>query len=313
MSTGAAKIILASWRPGTLKQYNAYTNKFKIFCKKHCLDSSTASCYDGIEFLTELFQQGLGYSAINTARSVLSAIIGLPAQKKFGEDPLVKRFMKGVFQVRPALPKYTEVWDVSHVLNYLDSLGTATEINLKTLTLRLVMLLCILTGQRCQTIHAMTLKGISFGSTCRILVPSVLKQSRPGHHLKPMVFKSYDQSPRLCVVENLRHYISMTKYIRKGEDKLFISYQKPHKAVAKSTVSRWCKEIMSEAGIDIERYGPHSVRAASTSSAKKKGVPLATIMAAAGWSNAKTFKTFYDKNIEKTLDSGINYPEMILK
>ncbi len=102
----------------------------------------------------------------------------------------------------------------------------------------------------------------------------------------------------------------MSKYIRKGEDKLFISYQKPHNAVAKSTIQRWCKRVVS--GIDIERYGPHSIRAASTSSARNDGVPLATIMAAARCINARTFKPFYDKNIEETLDSRISNPEMIL-
>lgn len=308
LSNEATEIIMASWRPGTLKQYNVYVKKFKEFCKKHRLDSSKVSCYDGIEFLTDLFKQGLGYSAINTARSALSAIIDVSDKQTFGEDRLVKRFMKGVFESRPALPKYTDVWDISRVLTYLDSQGITTQLNLKTLTLRLVMLLCILTGQRCQTIHAIELGGISFGDTCRIVIPSLLKQSRSGHHLKPMEFKPYSHNDKLCVVENMKQYIKVTKNIRKKEEKLFISYQKPHKAVSKSTVSRWCKQIMSDAGINVKRFGPHSIRAASTSSARNKGVPLATIMTAAGWSNAATFKKFYSKNVEETL----NYSEMML-
>ena len=31
---------MASWRPGTLKQYNVYVKKFKEFCKKHRLHTS---------------------------------------------------------------------------------------------------------------------------------------------------------------------------------------------------------------------------------------------------------------------------------
>ena len=299
---------MASWRPGTLKQYNVYVKKFRDFCRRRGLDSSKTSCCDGIEFLTELFKQGLGYSAINTARSALSAVIFASDKPTFGEDRLVKRFMKGVFESRPALPKYTDVWDISSVLTYLESLGMTTQINLKTLTLRLVMHLCTLTGQRCQTIHAIELSGIAFGETCRIVIQSLLKQSRPGYHLKPLEFKPYSHNHKLCVIENLRQYIRMTKEIRKKEENIFISYQKPHKAVSKSTVSRWCKQVMSDAGIDVKRFGPHSIRAASTSSARNKGVPLATIMSAAGWSNAGTFQKFYSKNVEKTL----NYSDLIL-
>ena len=36
-----------------------------------------------------------------------------------GTHPLVRRFMKGVFILRPALPRYNVTWDVNIVLNYL--------------------------------------------------------------------------------------------------------------------------------------------------------------------------------------------------
>jgi len=62
---------------------------------------------DGLEFLTSLYRQGLGYSAINTARSVLSAIITLGDKTTFGEHPLVTCFMKGIFELKPSLPRYT--------------------------------------------------------------------------------------------------------------------------------------------------------------------------------------------------------------
>jgi hypothetical protein len=35
---------------------------------------------------------------------------------------LIKRFMKGVFNQRPALPRYQHIWDVNIVLEYLASL-----------------------------------------------------------------------------------------------------------------------------------------------------------------------------------------------
>ncbi len=155
------------------------------------------------------------------------------------------------------------------------------------------MLLLLLSGQRCKTIHCLELKGINMNELhCKIMVPSLLKQSRPGYHLKPLEFEPY-KNKNLCVLSNLRQYICKTKNIRNNEQKLFISYKKPHKHVSKATISRWCKEILFCAGIDVKQFGPHSVRAASTSFAKEKGIPLSTIMEAAGWKNAGTFQKLY--------------------
>ena len=47
-----------------------------------------------IKFLTELFRTGIGYSAINTARSALSSIILLPGGWPVGEHPLFVVFYR---------------------------------------------------------------------------------------------------------------------------------------------------------------------------------------------------------------------------
>ena len=66
-----------------------------------------------------LFCSGLGYSAVNTARSALSSIVTLNDGSKFGGHPLVCRCLKGIYELRTALPKYTQNWDVNIVLHFL--------------------------------------------------------------------------------------------------------------------------------------------------------------------------------------------------
>ncbi|GFN77514.1 recombinase cre [Plakobranchus ocellatus] len=53
--------------------------------------------------------------------------------------------------------------------------------------------------------------------------------------------------------------------------------------------------LLSGKGIDVKIFTAHSTRAASTSGALKAGVPLTTIMSAAGWSQSSTFAKFYKK------------------
>ena len=50
------------------------------------------------------------------------------------------RFLKGVFELKPSLPRYTTIWDVGTVLQYLKTLHPIPEVNLKTLTKKLTML-----------------------------------------------------------------------------------------------------------------------------------------------------------------------------
>ena len=71
--------------------------------------------------------------------------------------------------------------------------------------------------------------------------------------------------------------------------------KKPLHAATLNTLSRWVKSVLGLAGIDISRFGPGSVRAAATSTAKAAGAPIDAIMASAGWSRSTTFSRFYDK------------------
>ena len=87
--------------------------------------------------------------------------------------------MKGIFNDRPALPKYQHTWDINIVLNYLDTLPISS-LDEKQLTLKTVMLLALLSGQRGQTIHVLKQSNIVLTNdrlTC--IIDSMLKTSTP--------------------------------------------------------------------------------------------------------------------------------------
>ena len=60
-----------------------------------------------------------------------------------GQHPLVTRLLKGAFNDRPPLPKYTSTWEVQVVLDYLQSLGENESLSLKQLKWKTVMLLAL--------------------------------------------------------------------------------------------------------------------------------------------------------------------------
>ena len=99
-----------------------------------------------------------------------------------------------------------------------------------------------------------------------------------------------------------------TEQLRGQNKSLFISYVKPFAPVTSSTISRWIKTVMSSAGINVEKYKAHSVRSASSSKVNVACVPIEHILKVAGWSNAKTFAQFYNKELEdssKTFSSAV--------
>ena len=176
------------------------------------------------------------------------------------------------------------------MLGYLRAAAPLRSISLKQLTLNLTMLLCLTTGQRGQTKHKFYVNYIQeMDDRYRITICEKLKQSKPRRHLAPIDLLSFHSDKKLCVVEHLKEYLQRTKRLREDHSQLLISYVKPFKPVSKDTISRWVKQVLESAGININKYSAHSSRAASTSSCKAKGLSLTVIMQSAGWSNSSTF------------------------
>ena len=156
-----------------------------------------------------------------------------------------------------------------------------------------VMLLALLSGQRCQTLHCLSVSSMKMSdSKCVFTVDVLLKQSRKGKHLAPLEFLAFPQNEKLCIVSVLNEYLRMTKEIRGEENKLLLSYQAPHKPVSRNTLARWLRQVLNGAGVDTAQFSTHSSRAASTSAALSSGVPVDVVLRAAGWSSESTFTRF---------------------
>lgn len=271
------------------------------FCAEKHADPMSSSINLILDFLATLFNSGIGYSGINTARSALSSFLMLNGQVSVGNNTLVKRFMRGIFLLKPSLPRYNFTWDVSIFLHYLQTLSN-DSLTLKQMTLKLCALLSLLTAQRLQSIHLIDKRNILFSkSVVKIRIGDLVKQSKPGKHLSEIVLNSYVNKD-LCIVTCLKMYLQMTEHLRGQESRLFISFVAPYKGVSKDTISRWMRTIMTASGIDTSFFKPHSVRSASVSAVSDKGLPLATILRTAGWSNQCTFRKLYNRPI--TVDTG---------
>ena len=105
------------------------------------------------------------------------------------------------------------------------------ELTLKELSYKLVMLpsLALISGQRCQTLHCLSVSSMKMNdSKCVFTVHVLCKQSRKGKHLAPLELLAFPQNEKLCIVSVLKEYLSSTKKIRRKENQLLLSYQQHH-------------------------------------------------------------------------------------
>ena len=253
------------------------------------------------------YRKGLSYSSLNLARSAVSSL-GLKCEGiSIGSHHMVARYLRGVYNLRPPKAKYADVWDTDQVLDYLKGMDQK-NISLKALTQKLAMLIALTNACRIQTLYLLSIKDMKMTENhVTLTLSSLQKHNRPNMNLKPIKLIAFPEEEKLCVVKTFEEYLHRTSRLRQNEQGLFISVRKPHKRVAKSSISRWVKELMTEAGIDTDVYQAHSVRPASASKAKSRNVPIDLIMNTAGWTKESTFARFYDKDISTN-----RYPNAIL-
>ena len=91
------------------------------FVEPSSRQSTASSSVRQIVTVASLFERGLRYDAINTAKSAISAIIEPKHGLTLGSQPLISRFMKVVFRSRSPVPRYEATSDAQVVSSHLAS------------------------------------------------------------------------------------------------------------------------------------------------------------------------------------------------
>lgn len=218
----------------------------------------------------------------------------------------MKRFFKGAYILNPPQPKYETTWDPDIVLRYVETLYPLENLALETLSYKLVTLIALTSAHRMQTISKITITNIyeTENGGIEIRISGKIKTSGLKKFQPILNVPEFKEKPSLCVVKTLKYYIQKTQKLRPPtEDRLFLTWKKPHHGASSQTLSRWVKNTLSKSGIDISRFSSHSTRHASTSAALRAGVNIEVIRATAGWTQkSNVFAKFYNKPLSNHRD-----------
>lgn len=292
----AKKLLI--FEPNSSMKQNSSLKSWWIFCKKYNIDTYEASISYILKFLSESFESGAAYGTINTTRSAFLPLIS----SKIGSDDRIKRFMRGVYCTKPPAPKYNLTRDPGVVLTYLANFYLniyIEDISLEKLTKKVVTILALTTGHRVQTLSLINIKNIKvMNDGIQIYIPDIIKTSKTGS-LQPLLhLKTFENRIEICPVTAVKCYINRTKPLRRGTDKLLLTWKKPHNCASTQTISRWIKTTLHESGIDVNTFTAHSTRHARTSAAKRSGISIDQIQRTAGWSqNSATFARHYNRPV----------------
>ena len=133
-----------------------------------------------------MYTKGCLYSGLYGARSALSHVACIKGFPKLSDHPMISRYLKGIFNRHPPLPKSKQIWDINQVLDYYTNLPDNKELQFKYLVKMLVMLFLILGARSKQALFTINIENIIFADKKVILLPNkTLKYSNPNRPLEP--------------------------------------------------------------------------------------------------------------------------------
>ena len=171
-------------------------------------------------------------------------------------------------------------------------MGENHSLPLKSLSLKLVMLLALTRPSRSHDLFNLDMKYMKFLSDgVEFKSSSLAKQSRPSRPAVPFVFPAFTANKKLCPKEALSEYVSRTESYRNTDPTG--RPDSSHNLISSSSITRWILVMLNLAGIDTCSFKAHSVRSASASAAASAGVTTNQIMETADWSSESVFQRFY--------------------
>ena len=231
-----------------------------------------------LDYLSYLFNLGYEYRTIGCHRSTISAYHEYVDNKPVRQHSHVCALLKGVFNERPPQPRYVFIWDIQTVLDFVKCHWSRCDSSDKALTYKLVILMFFSSASRASAIHHLDVRYMLRTEGKFVFTFHKLRKNWKYRKAPPSLeFCEYAEDRDLCVVTTFNEYIKRTYQWRaeKIHCQLLLSFIQPYVEVSNSTVSRWIKETLKLAGIDISVFKGHSTREVSSSKASKTGLSLA--------------------------------------
>ena len=96
--------------------YESVLKRLKFYALSQNENPYITSIEIVLKFIHDMHNHGCLYSSLCAARSALASVVTIKGFAKLSDYPLLVRYLKGIFNRHPPLPRYMNIWDISLVL-----------------------------------------------------------------------------------------------------------------------------------------------------------------------------------------------------
>ena len=118
-----------------------------------------------------------------------------------------------MFNQRPPAPRYQSVWNVGVVIRHIQSQSQLTDLPLKEVSRRLVVLLALSNASRTSDLHALDLRFRQFTPEWVTFRIPVLTKTRRSGPPKEAFFAKFADDEAVCPVQTLKFYKEKNDYV----------------------------------------------------------------------------------------------------
>ena len=141
--------------------------------------------------------------------------------------------MKEILRQNPAFSRYKEIWDIDLVLKYLISLPGNPELDLKTISRKLSILLAITASTLSSEIVRFDTRFMQFRNDGVIFQLPGLSKTQSDCTPKEVFYANFNENKKLCIVSSLESFLQITSKFRSSDktkpDPLLRTLVKPHR------------------------------------------------------------------------------------
>ena len=122
-------IFQAALRPSAILKYKTYQTKWNNYCMQNNISHIQPKISELLDFFTHLYNSGASYSVLNSCKSALSHIVVFPPYSSILEHQQIKKYFKGVYNLKPPTKIATFAWDVKILFDYVHHKGENDQLS----------------------------------------------------------------------------------------------------------------------------------------------------------------------------------------
>lgn len=307
--------IQAARRPSTTRIYDSTWRTFSAWCTQHSVVATSATTEQVLVYLQGRLEAGLAPNTLRRQVAALSSILCCGSRGSLTSRPLIRQFLRGASNLRPAPLHRYPTWDLPRVLDALTRapFEPLREVGLRFLSYKVAFLLAITSARRISDLAALSARDdLCIFHPDRVVLrldPTYLpKVNSTFHRALELVLPDFCPNPShvrerawhtLDVRRALRIYLRRTSSLRQTEA-LLVSFQPSSlgRKVSAATLGRWIRATIACA-YDVRslpvppRITAHSTRSAATSVAWATQASLEEVCRAAAWASPTPFIRHY--------------------